>query len=62
MPKTKHRKTTINVFFAPNKAAAIKYAERVNAYEGFKFYKVNKLHLAKRQHSHIDNWKTWTDS
>ena len=62
MPKTKRRKTIENVFFAQDKAAATNYTERVNAYEGFTFYKVNKLHLAKRQHSHIHGWKTWTDS
>lgn len=62
MPKTKRSKTLENLFFAPNKAAAVKYAERVNKMEGFEFFRVNKLHLAKGQIPHHHGWKTWTDS
>lgn len=62
MPKTKHRKTLENLFIAPNKTPAIKYAERVNKMEGFKFFRINKLHLAKKQISHVHGWKTWTGS
>ena len=47
------------VFFAKNRNEALKYVRKVNKKEGYEFFKVSRLRMARNQNPNT-TLKTWT--